>query len=31
MNCPLLMGFIAEAHKMHGEWRVNLGNLRMSA
>jgi hypothetical protein len=27
MNCALLMGFIAESHKMHGEWRVNLGNL----
>jgi len=26
MNCALLMGFIAESHKMHGEWRVNLGN-----
>jgi hypothetical protein len=21
------MGFIAESYKMHGEWRVNLGNV----
>jgi hypothetical protein len=27
MNCALLMAFIAESHKMHGEWRVNLGNV----
>jgi len=26
MNSALLMDFIAESHKMHGEWRVNLGN-----